>query len=140
MMGCLLLRIIQFFCCIYPFIQQSFTFCILDLQFDLVIGIPWLCYFNPRISWEELRVKIKYGNRQLQLPSVFQSYHKQDNSVLDLLRQRRLLSVKWAQLLILLYTLDLYSTLMMKVNATILIGWPMAQQKIYLLVRKTKIC
>lgn len=42
----------------------------LDLTFDLVLGLPWLAAVNPRLDWKERTLAVQVKGRWVKLPTI----------------------------------------------------------------------
>ena len=47
-------------------------FLVLDLTFNMVLGMPWLRSSNVRVNWTNGSVQIWRGSRWVELPSRFE--------------------------------------------------------------------
>ena len=48
------------------------SFLVLDLTFDMVLGMPWLRSSNVRVNWTNGSVQMRRGSRWVELPSRFE--------------------------------------------------------------------
>ena len=42
----------------------------LDLTFDVVLGLPWLTKVNPKLDWTERTVAVQQKGRWVRLPTL----------------------------------------------------------------------
>ena len=52
-------------------LQHIVPFLILDLTFDMVLGMPWLQFSNVLINWSKGSVRMRRGSRWVELPARF---------------------------------------------------------------------
>ena len=45
-------------------------FVVLDLAFDVVLGLPWLTKVNPRLNWSDRTLAVHAKGRWVKLPTV----------------------------------------------------------------------
>ena len=48
------------------------SFLVLDLTFDMVLGMPWLRSSSVRVNWTNGSVQMRRGSHWVELPSRFE--------------------------------------------------------------------
>lgn len=58
-------------------------FVVLDLTFDMILGMPWLRMSNVRINWGNGTVRRRRNNRWVELPTRFEGARQTIDRVLN---------------------------------------------------------